>query len=77
MKCPKCGSENLTVSFYYQYSHDYKINKNGKLSKRYKNNEVGSLEWSSIQCMDCGFSESSEDCASKFYIDANEVVRYE
>ena len=34
-KCPLCGGE-ITVSEIFQYTHDYKLTKSGRLSKKYK-----------------------------------------
>lgn len=52
MRCPVCGGE-IVVSFLYQYSHDYKVLKNGKLSKRYKKNDCGPMEDAIVSCTNC------------------------
>lgn len=51
MKCPICGSENtLAVHYLYQYSHEHKICKNSKVSKKYKVNDNGSEEVGILTC---------------------------
>lgn len=50
--CPVCGG-TITVSWLYQYSHDYIVNKNGKLSKRYTTVDVGPMEVAIASCKNC------------------------
>lgn len=55
MKCPQCNAEGtLTISFMYQISHDYKIKRDGTLPKKYKISGEHTLEWSCINCSNCG-----------------------
>lgn len=41
--CPNCGGA-IEISFLYQYSHDYLLGKRGKLLKKYKSCNLGSME---------------------------------
>lgn len=51
MKCPICGEEDtLQVSFLNQYSRNYKINKNGCLSKKFTKSDDLSMEVSILIC---------------------------
>lgn len=51
MKCPICKEENtLTVHYLYQYSHEYKIRKDGKISKKYRVNDNGPEEIGILVC---------------------------
>lgn len=53
-KCPICGGE-IIVSEFLQKSRDYKVLKNGKLSKRYTVQECGSMDLSTAACVEqCG-----------------------
>lgn len=53
--CPLCGGV-IVVSALQQYSHDYKVLKNGKVSKRYTVRDCGSMEVSVAGCSnkECG-----------------------
>ena len=51
-KCPLCGG-NITVSDLYQYSYEHKITKSGKVSKKSKKIDCGSMEASVAGC-ECG-----------------------
>lgn len=53
MRCPKCGG-TIIVRFLYQYSHDYKVLRNGKLSKRYRKRDCGPLDVAIACCESCG-----------------------
>ena len=67
-RCPQCGGA-IIVSELYQYSFDYKVLKSGKLSKKYKKFDGGSMECCIAFCEKlCGAEWSSVD----FFIDANE-----
>lgn len=67
-RCPQCGGA-IIVSELYQYSFDYKVLKSGKLSKKYKRFDGGSMECHIASCEKlCGAEWSSED----FLIDENE-----
>ncbi len=60
MICPKCGKvDSLVLSDYYQISHDYRILKNGKVSKRFKRSSEHTEEWSAVTCNECGSQWSS------------------
>lgn len=52
-KCPKCGGK-IEVSYLYQYSHEYKMTKSGRLSKRYVKRDCGSMEVAVAGCHTCG-----------------------
>lgn len=60
-KCPICGSP-LVYSTLYQVSHDYKITRSGKLSKRYKRSEDMPLDCGAIFCTNnlCDFQTNFE-----------------
>lgn len=51
--CPVCGG-TIVVSDLYQYSIDREIGKRGKLKKRYRKIDCGSMEVSIACCKDCG-----------------------
>lgn len=49
MICPICKKENtLTLCYLYQYSHNYRILKNGKVSKKYTVEDSGGGEEKSV-----------------------------
>lgn len=51
MKCPECECEDtLYVSFLYQYSHNHRINKDGKVSKKFKYRDEGSMNCGLLCC---------------------------
>lgn len=60
--CPVCGGQ-IEVSELFQYAHDFRLNKNGKLSKKYKKRDVGSMEVAIAGCLDCGEYWDSEQFA--------------
>lgn len=51
-KCHLCGGE-IEISELYQYSHDFKITKSGRISKRYIKRDCGSMEATVAGC-ECG-----------------------
>lgn len=62
--CPKCGA-TITVSELFEYSHNYKILKSGRISKRFTVKDDGPLE--------CMIACCSNNCgaiwdADEFYI---------
>jgi len=57
VSCPLCGGE-IVVSRLFQYSHDYKINKSGQLSKAYTVSNIGPEDTAIAGCA-CG---ASWDC---------------
>lgn len=65
--CPACGG-TIVVSWLYQYSHDFKINKNGKLGKRRKITDGGSMEVAIATCENCILHWDSDE----FEIDEND-----
>ena len=58
--CPICNG-TIVVSWLYQYSHDYKINRNGKLSKRRKITDGGSMEVAIATCEKCNLHWDSDE----------------
>lgn len=51
MKCPMCGyDDTLYVSFLYQYSKNHKINKNGRISRKYKKQDEGYMDCGILCC---------------------------
>ena len=51
-KCPLCGGE-IKITDLYQYAHEYKLTKSGRISKRYNVVDCGSMEVSIAGCK-CG-----------------------
>lgn len=51
-KCPLCGG-GIEISYLYQYSHDYKLTKSGRISKKYTTNDCGPMEVGIAMCK-CG-----------------------
>lgn len=51
--CPVCGGR-IEISAYYQYAHEYLLNKNGKMSRRYTTRDCGPMEAMTAACLDCG-----------------------
>ena len=52
-KCPKCGGE-IEISFLNQYSYVHKLTKSGRISKRYTQEDNGTMEVSVAGCRTCG-----------------------
>ena len=53
-KCPLCGGE-IIISALYQISHDYKLTKQGRMSKKYTVTNAGSEEAMIAACASgCG-----------------------
>lgn len=65
--CPVCGGR-IEVSYLYQYSLDYRLNKDGRLSKRYTKRDGGSMECGLAACLNC--HETWED--NEFDIDSDD-----
>lgn len=51
--CPHCKGE-LLISFHFSFTKDFKITRDGVMSKRFKRSTDGSLECSTGYCSDCG-----------------------
>ena len=69
-KCPLCGGD-IFVSELYQYSHDYTITKSGKVSRKYKKQDCGSVEVSVAGC-ECGANWDADQfkiTAEGYFID--------
>lgn len=65
--CPLCG-KSIIVSVLCQYSLEYRINKNGKISTKFKKRDNGGLDCSIASCEDyenCDARWDSDD----FFID--------
>lgn len=60
-KCPCCGGTNLVLDCLGQYSHIYRINKNGKPSKKFKYVDQGSMDCAYVHCRDCGWNSPDAD----------------
>ena len=56
IKCKQCGGNNFCLSELYQSSKNYKVLKNGKLSKKYTVQKDMPMECSVLNCIDCGRS---------------------
>ena len=65
--CPVCGGR-IEVSYLYQYSMDYRLNKDGRLSRRYRVSGGGPMECGIACCLDC--HETWED--NQFTIDGED-----
>ena len=69
-KCPMCGGE-IIVSDLFQYSHDFKLTKSGRLSLRYTHSNVGTEEVRIANCK-CGANWGVSDFeidSDGFFID--------
>jgi len=64
-KCPICGAR-LEYSVLMQFSKDYQIKLNGRLSKNSKNSDVSPMECGFISCTACDL-ECEEDHNIKIY----------
>lgn len=51
-KCPKCGGE-IEISFLNQYSYIHKLTKSGRISKRCKKEDNGTMEVAIARCCTC------------------------
>ena len=58
-KCPLCGG-SIEISSLYQYSHDYKLTKSGRISKRYTTHDCGSMEVAVAMC-ECGANWNADE----------------
>lgn len=67
-RCPNCGS-TIEISFLYQYSHDYLLGRHGKLQKKYRSRDHGSMEIALACCTNenCNTTWEVDD----FFIDEN------
>lgn len=62
MKCPKCGTENaLKYQNIHQYADEYRILKNGAVSKQKKTVYIGSEEWGAVVCENCNAYWNNDD----------------
>lgn len=52
-KCPKCGGE-IEIFFLNQYSYVHKLTKSGRISKRCKKVDNGTMEAAVARCLSCG-----------------------
>lgn len=67
--CPLCG-KSIVVSVLFQYSLDYKIGKNGKISKKFKKTDCGGIDCSVASCEDYENCDARWD-SDEFFIDEN------
>lgn len=60
-KCPVCGSA-LEYSALMQYAYVYQLNRDGSFSKRYKKQDIGSMECGFISCKNenCDFATNCD-----------------
>lgn len=58
-RCPICGGR-LEYSDLMQYSKDYQIKLNGRLSKNSKNSDIAPMECGFISCTACDFHTNCE-----------------
>lgn len=59
--CPKCGG-TIEISYLYQYSHNYLLGKRGKILKKYRSQDHGSMEVALACC-------TNEDCDARWEVD--------
>lgn len=55
-KCPNCGGNKFCLSYFYQSTRDYKVLKNGKLSKKYTVSKDLPTDVAILHCSNCGES---------------------
>lgn len=66
--CPRCGGR-IEVSILCQYSLNFTVCKNGKLSKRFRKNYSGPVDASIAACINgCGVQWEDDE----FFIDSDE-----
>ena len=58
--CPECGGK-IEVSYLYQYARDFTLNKDGKLSKRYRVRDCGPMEVAVAHCICCNEKWDADD----------------
>lgn len=58
--CPKCGG-TIEISYLYQYSHNYLLGKRGKILKKYRSQDHGSMEVALACC-------TNEDCDARWEV---------
>ena len=58
--CPDCGG-HLTFDHMYQVSRKYKVLKNGRICKTYKQTEPLDLEAEIVYCENCGRNFNEND----------------
>ena len=66
MICPVCGADNtIQYTSVEQYGRVFKVNKDGKISRRSKLEYIGPEEWGIITCSACGayWTDQGEPCA--------------
>ena len=51
-KCPYCGGE-LIISDHYSFTRDYRITKDGVLSRRYTVSDPGPMDCTTAYCLQC------------------------
>lgn len=64
--CPNCGSA-IEISFLYQFSHDYLLGKRGKMLKKYRSRNHGSMEVALACCTNKACDTRWED--GDFFVD--------
>lgn len=67
--CPNCGG-TIEVSYLYQYSHDYLLGKRGKMPKKYRSRDLGSMEVALACCTNENCNTTWE--VGDFFIDEND-----
>lgn len=66
--CPNCGGR-IKISYLYQYSYDHFLGKHGKILKKCKKRDVGSMEIALANCTNESCDTSWED--GDFIVDEN------
>lgn len=66
--CPKCGG-TIGISYLYQYSHDYLLGKRGKILKKYRVQDMGSMEAALAYC-------TNKDCDTRWEVGDFFVDKY-
>lgn len=58
-KCPLCGGE-IEISYLYQYSHDHRLTKSGRISEKYRTRDCGPMEVCIAGCK-CGANWDADE----------------
>lgn len=78
MTCPKCKSKGtLVYGDAYQICHEFKINDNGTVQKKFKKTPEMSEEWNYVACNKCGFHVSGTDSPSFYFSDGTIIFEFE
>lgn len=78
LKCPNCGAiGTLVYQSVQQAAYQYKVLKNGKLSKKFKYVKIGPEEWANITCNQCGAYWTDQDLEDGFELTCNREIVFD